>query len=111
MKILIDECLPKKLKHAFVGHEVHTVPEAGWASKKNGELLRLMTGVFDVFITMDSNMRHQQTLATFPIRFILFAAHNNKLETLLPLMPQVREALEATQPGDVVIIQERPPEV
>jgi len=41
MKLLLDECLPRKLKHHLPGHVCHTVPEAGWAGKKNGELLRL----------------------------------------------------------------------
>jgi hypothetical protein len=39
MKILIDECLPRKLKNALSNHDVQTVPQAGWAGEKNGELL------------------------------------------------------------------------
>jgi hypothetical protein len=38
MKVLLDECLPKKLKWELTGHKVITVPEQGWAGKKNGEL-------------------------------------------------------------------------
>jgi predicted nuclease of predicted toxin-antitoxin system len=37
MRILLDECLPKKLKKDFINHEVKTVPEMGWGGKKNGE--------------------------------------------------------------------------
>jgi predicted nuclease of predicted toxin-antitoxin system len=59
VKILIDECLPRKLKNALPDHEVKTVPEMGWAGKKNGELLKLMIGVFDVFITVDSNLKNR----------------------------------------------------
>jgi predicted nuclease of predicted toxin-antitoxin system len=106
MKILIDECLPKKLKNALSQHEVSTVPEAGWASKKNGELLALMTNVYEVFITVDANMQHQQKLKTLPIRFIVLSAKNNKLETLLPLMPQIEDALTTIQMGEVRIISE-----
>lgn len=36
MCVLLDEYLPRRFQHAFVGHEVRTVPEMGWASKKNG---------------------------------------------------------------------------
>jgi predicted nuclease of predicted toxin-antitoxin system len=106
MKILIDECLPKKLKNSLPNHEVSTVPEAGWASKKNGELLRFMTDVFEVFITVDSNMQYQQHLKSLPIRFIVLSAKNNKLESLLPLMPKVEEALITLQAGEVQIISE-----
>jgi hypothetical protein len=57
MKILIDESLPRKLKAELSDFEVSTVPEMGWAGKKNGELLGLMSGRFDVFLTMDRNLR------------------------------------------------------
>ncbi len=40
MRILLDECLPRRLKAQFPSHVVLTVPEAGGAGKKNGELLR-----------------------------------------------------------------------
>lgn len=93
LKILLDECLPRKLKRELTGYEVQTVQGAGWASKKNGELLRLMLDVFDVFITVDSNMSYQQNLKDLPIRFIVLIAYNNRIKSLLPLMPRVRAAL------------------
>ena len=66
MKILIDECLPRKLKYTLSDHDAITVPEAGWAGKKNGELLRLMSEEnFEVFITVDSNMQYQQQLPIY----------------------------------------------
>ena len=52
MRILLDECLPKRLKRDLVGHQARTVPEMGWASKKNGELLALAEPEFDVFLTI-----------------------------------------------------------
>jgi predicted nuclease of predicted toxin-antitoxin system len=110
MKILIDECLPRKLKRELTDHDVTTIPEAGWAGRKNGELLRLMAEVYDVFITVDSNMQYQQMLNDLQVGFIVLSAHNNKLETLLPLMPDVRAALEAIQPGQVVRVTAQPDE-
>ncbi|MBC7812338.1 MAG: hypothetical protein H7175_14375 [Burkholderiales bacterium] len=102
MRILIDECLPRKLKFELSEHEVRTVPEMGWASKKNGELLRLMSGKFDVFLTIDSNLKYQQQLGSLGLAFVVLTAHNNKLATLIPLMAQVREILRTVQPGEVV---------
>ena len=55
MRILIDECLPKKLKLDLTDHFVQTVPDAGWAGKQNGELLRLAELDFD-----DSGMVRQR---------------------------------------------------
>ncbi len=56
MNVLLDECLPRKLKYALPGHNVLTVPEMGWAGTRNGDLLRLAETAFDVFITADQNV-------------------------------------------------------
>ena len=51
MKLLLDESLPKDLRLHLPGHRVSTVPERGWASRSNGDLLRLAGSEFDVFLT------------------------------------------------------------
>lgn len=106
MRILIDECLPRKLKHELPGHEVRTVPEMGWASKKNGELLRLMAGGFDAFLTIDNNLQHQQNLAQTSVAYIVLIAKNNKFATLKPLMEKVLKILENIQPGETIEVHE-----
>jgi predicted nuclease of predicted toxin-antitoxin system len=59
MRLLLDECLPKRLKRAFAGFEVSTVPEMGWAGVKDGALLRLaLEAGFDVFITVDAGIQY-----------------------------------------------------
>lgn len=55
MRVLLDECLPRQLTRQLVGHQAQTVPDLGWASKENGELLALAAGRFDVFLTVDRN--------------------------------------------------------
>lgn len=105
MRILIDECLPRKLKRELTGHEVYTVPEMGWASKKNGALLALMVGAFDVFLTIDGNLKYQQDLTDVDVAFVVLKARNNRLATLLPLMQEVRNQLEAIQPGQIIEIE------
>ncbi len=37
MKVLLDECLPRKLSRFLVGHEVSTVQHVGWAGVVNGQ--------------------------------------------------------------------------
>ena len=49
MHILIDECLPKKLKRELQEHTVFTVQEKGWSSIENGDLLRIAEEEFDVW--------------------------------------------------------------
>lgn len=63
MRVLFDECLPRRLKRDLVGHDVRTAPEMGWASKRNGELLALAVGQFEVFLTAD---RISRTNRIFP---------------------------------------------
>lgn len=104
MKILIDECLPKKLKREFPNHDVATVPEMGWAGKKNGELLSLMQDNFDVFMTIDSNMKYQQNLEDVEIGYVLLKSKSNRLDDLLPLMPNVRQILDNIKVGDVITV-------
>ena len=61
MKILIDENLPKRLKAGFLEHEIFTVSDMDWNSKKNGELLKLMIDEgFNVILTFDKNLQYQQ---------------------------------------------------
>jgi len=62
-KLLLDECIPRKFKNHLSGHECLTVPEAGWAGKKNGELLSLAeNAIFEVFISLDQGIEYQQNL-------------------------------------------------
>ena len=71
MRILLDECLPKQMRLLLSGHEVKTVAQAGWAGVKNGELLKLAEGKFDVFLTIDQNLLHQQNISRFEIGFLV----------------------------------------
>lgn len=73
MKILLDENLPRKLKAEFgPDFEVKTIRDMEWLGKKNGELLGLMVlNGFDLFITLDKNLRYQQNLARFPLSVFL----------------------------------------
>lgn len=71
MRVLLDECLPRRLKRDLAGHDVRTAPEMGWASKHNGELLHLAERQFDVFLTVDRKLRFQQNLSAFDIAVIV----------------------------------------
>jgi predicted nuclease of predicted toxin-antitoxin system len=105
MRVLVDECLPRRLKAALHDHECSTVPEAGFAGKKNGELLALAAGRYDVLITIDAGMPYQQNLAGHEISLVLLSAKSNRLADLEPLVPEILRALECLQPQQVVRIR------
>jgi hypothetical protein len=46
----------------------------GWASKRNGELLALAVGQFEVFLTADRNVSYQQDLSSFDIAIVVLVA-------------------------------------
>ena len=57
MKLLLDECVPRRLKRDFPQHEVSTVIEAGFQGLKNGLLLQSAANAgFEVLITVDQNL-------------------------------------------------------
>jgi predicted nuclease of predicted toxin-antitoxin system len=102
VKLLIDECLPRRLKFTLVGHECMTVREAGFAGKENGELLSLAEGIFDVLITIDRNIRYQQNVTGRNISILIIRAKTNDLSDIQPQIPDVLVALKTVQPGQIV---------
>lgn len=101
MRILLDECIDRRLAADIAGHEILTVPQAGWAGVKNGELLALAEARFDAFITVDRNLSFQQNLPRFSVAVIVLQAPSNRLSDLRPLIPRLLEALQKAQPGAV----------
>jgi predicted nuclease of predicted toxin-antitoxin system len=105
MRVLIDECVPKRFKRLLHGHSVHTVQEMGWSAKKNGVLLQLMTSQnFDVLLTVDKNLPKQQLVKGAAIAIILLRAKSNRIGELAPLAPAVLAALGVLQPGEFLEI-------
>jgi hypothetical protein len=77
----------------------------GWASKTNGELLRLAQLDFDVLLTNDQNLEHQQNLKKFDLAFVVLVALTNDIEDLKPLMPAANEAMRTIKPGEIQYVR------
>lgn len=105
MRILIDECLPKKLKRELSDHTVFMVQEKSWSGMKNGALLRVAEDEFDVWVTADQNIEYQQNLSRFNIAVVVLVAPNNRLETLLPMVLKLRKVLLSIRPRQVIYIE------
>lgn len=74
MRVLLDEMLDRRLRRPLPEHiEVVTVHERGWDSKKNGELLKLAEKEFNVMVTTDRGIPHQQDLSYFDLEVIVIA--------------------------------------
>ena len=104
MRVLLDECLPRRLKRELPGHDTRTVPECGWAGVKNGQLLGRAVGQFDVFLTADRHLAFQQNMAEFAIAVVTIRAISNDLDDLRPLLPELLRVLPTVKPGTMTMV-------
>src|SRR5882672_9698912 len=102
MRLLLDECVPKRLRRELQGHEARTVQEMGWAGIKNGALLRLADGQFDALLTVDQGIEYQQNLSGLRISVVIMLAPSNDVDDLHPLLPAVEKALTSLRPGEIM---------
>ena len=104
MKVLLEECLPRKLGRMLIGHEVTTVPEAGWAGVTNGKLLARIGGRFDAFITVDQNLSAQQNTSGLTFGILVLRSRTNQLVDLAPLTPRILAVLPTLLAGKVIVV-------
>jgi hypothetical protein len=101
VRVLLDECVDRRLAKDIVGHDTKTVPQAGWAGIGNGALLGRAEGQFDVLVTVDRRLPSQQNLSRFAIAVIVLRARSNRLADLRPLVPRLLAALAPAKRGEV----------
>ncbi len=108
IRILLDECLPIKLKHRFTEadplFELSTINDLGWNGIKNGKLLELAQHKFDILVTIDQNMPYQQRLANYSISIIAFRTKSNRYKDLLPHLPEAYDLIRKSEPGNFYVI-------
>jgi hypothetical protein len=104
--VLLDEDVPRRLKRELTVHEVRTVVEMGWTSIKNGVLLGLAAAAgFDVLLTCDRNMAHQQDVSALDLALVVLAVPDKRMQTILPLVPDVLTVLDGKpQPGTFSVV-------
>jgi len=91
MKILLDECVTKRLKPYLPEYEVFTVSEMGWNGIKNGKLMGLcLENNFDILLTIDKNLMYQQNLNKYSITIVVLNSHTSKVEELTTFLPSFK---------------------
>jgi predicted nuclease of predicted toxin-antitoxin system len=101
MLVLLDECVPKRLRRDLEPHIARTVQEMGWAGIKNGQLLQLASSQFDCFLTVDRNLQFQQHVGSLPVAVLVIEARNNRIETLRAIAPRIKDALDSMASGEL----------
>jgi predicted nuclease of predicted toxin-antitoxin system len=105
LRILIDESLPIALAAELTDHEVTTVRAQRWLGMRNGVLLRAAVDAgFEVMVTADKALRHQQNLAAIGIAVVLLTRVRNRMQDLRPLVPRVLQALQSIRKGELAEI-------
>jgi hypothetical protein len=103
MRVIIDENVPHPLLRHLSHHQTTSVQHEGWSGIKNGELVRLIDGNFDVFILGDKNLRYQQNLTDRKIAIIeIFTI---RWPALQPFIPSIVAAVDTAVPGSYVVIR------
>lgn len=106
MRILLDECVPRRLKADIVGHEVSTVHDERWLGAKDAMLLRRAEGRFDVLVTVDQGLPQQHSIAQYSFAIVVLRARHTRYQELLPLVPRLLQALPSLSAGDVLTIED-----
>jgi len=104
MKLLLDECIPKRLRVDFPGHEVRTVDQAWLKGLKDNALLNEASSRFEVLITVDQNLPFQQDIAAHSIAILILAGRSNRYSDLKILAPKALDALRTIKAGEVIRI-------
>ena len=100
MRVLLDNCVPWRLAKECHGHQVASVIDLGWDTLEDAPLLDVMSGKFDVLVTVDKSMPFQQRLHDRPLALIVLRAKTNRLVDLLPLVPGLLRAIGEIKPGE-----------
>ena len=98
MRVLFDQGTPVPIRLFLIGHTVRTAAQQQWATLQNGELLTVAERAgFDVFLTTDKNIRHQQNLAGLKISIVVIGCQ--QWPALQPHIDRVVAAVNAATPG------------
>lgn len=96
MKVLLDHNVNRRFRRHLVGHDVRTAREMRWEALANGALLRsAAAAAFDVFLSIDKNLEHQQNLKSLPLPVVVLDSASSALSSLEAFAPALLQLLGA----------------
>ena len=102
MKIIIDECLPKRVTQFFEKGSAYTVPQIGLSGSKDTELLKeLDKRDIDVFITIDGNIEYQQQFINRTFGTVVIISVSNRFNDVLNLKDKILKAVDTVSKGEI----------
>ena len=107
MKILLDHNLPRRLSEHLPGHEIRTTREMKWEQLRNGALMSIAASAgFEVFVTIDKQIEHQQNLAALLLTVVVVDGKSNALPVLLPFAPFLRDLFATSLERFLYVVEE-----
>lgn len=101
MRLLLDQGTLAPLRQYLTSHRVETAAERGWSTLKNGELLNQAEAAgFQVLITTDQNLKHQQNLAQRPLAVLVLST--TSWPRIQKAVTSILQAIESITPGGYV---------
>lgn len=105
MKILLDECISRRLKKYLEAFEVYTVVELNLSGIKNGMLLKFcVENNFDILLTIDKNLIFQHNLDKYPLTIVVLNCHTSKIEDIVTFIPAFNSQVEKFQKHKAYVI-------
>jgi hypothetical protein len=106
MKILLDECVTKRLKPYLMEFDVFTVSEMTWNGIKNGKLITLcVDNDFDLLLTIDKNLMFQQNLDKHKLTIAVLNSATSKIEELVLFVPSIKAQVDKLEKYKAYIIE------
>jgi len=105
MKILLDECITKRLKNHLIEFDVSTVRELNLSGVKNGKLMTYcVENNFDILLTIDKNLMYQQNLDKYPVTIAVLNCVTSKIEELITFLPSFKLQVDKLEKHQAYII-------
>ncbi len=107
MRLFLDECLPHDLARTLSSHHsVKTAADMGWSGIQNGRLLKALreSGEFDVFVTADKSLPHQQNLRDLTFAIVLLRLRSTRVADVLARVPALLQKLPLARPGEITVV-------
>ena len=102
---MLDECVTKRLKKYLEEFKVFTVRELGLSGIKNGKLMAYcVENKFDILLTIDKNLMHQQNLDKYTVTIVVFNCFTSKIEELITFLPSFKSQVDTLQKHKAYII-------
>lgn len=107
MKILLDECVTKRLKKYLDTFDVFTVRELNLGGTKNGKLMSFcVENSFDILLTIDKNLMYQQNLEKYPVTIVVLNCQTSKIEELVTFLPTFKSQLNTFKKHKAYIVDQ-----